>query len=468
MDKSKSYAIQYVIILVLAVLIGSILYYMAHRSDLNFEVKYSPDYTLTDNPLMGFAPDGANVELCEKTKLVYIPVKWSEWEPEDGVYDIEGLEKRYNIDRWKKEKKHAVLRFVCDVPGDVEHMDIPGWLYEKTGTGYFYDTELGKGYSPDYEDKVFIKYHTRAIEALADYCKKDYFVSFVQLGSLGHWGEWHATDNSGRSLMPSADICQQYAELYSQNFTNDRLMARRNYDFCVTGGMGVFNDMVGDHTDTDEWLQWINEGGAQDTKGKNLNLLTAPNIGMTAPVGGEFTSGIAMDEMLGTDLGEVLQDISDSQMTFIGPMVPDLTDEKYSTALDSIVKRMGYRIYVSNLKARYDFSKNTINLDVSFRNAGNAGFFFDWPVTVSVFDKDKKQIFWQGLQFDLRKLTADEDMTARVSIPYIKEIKDEFYIGVSITDYKAEDHIKLAIDSEDTKEFVGDVQLIYHYMREKN
>ena len=31
-------------------------------------------------------------------------------------------------------------------------MDIPEWLYERTGDGVFYDTEYGKGYCPDYSN----------------------------------------------------------------------------------------------------------------------------------------------------------------------------------------------------------------------------------------------------------------------------------------------------------------------------
>ena len=66
-------------------------------------------------------------------------------------------------DRWKTEGKHAVLRFVCDIPDDnLMHKDIPDWLFDLTGDGTFYDTSYGKGYSPNYGSEIFIKYHEAA------------------------------------------------------------------------------------------------------------------------------------------------------------------------------------------------------------------------------------------------------------------------------------------------------------------
>ncbi len=465
MAKDRNYTSQYIIILILTITIAGILLYVRSRSNLNVDLKLSPDFTVIDNPLMGLAPDASNISKCDETRLVYISLTWAEWEPEEGRFDIEGLEKRCNILRWKESGKHAVLRFICDLPGETKHMDIPEWLYEKAKKGTFYDTEIGKGYSPDYSDAIFMKYHKKAIEALAEYCNSDYFVSFVELGSLGHWGEWHVQDSRGRTLMPGADICNEYARVYSDSFVKARLLTRRNYDFSVNGNIGVYNDMVGDKTDTGIWLDWLKNGGTQKTSGKELTLKPSPDMGLKCPVGGEFTSGIPMDEMLGDEIGDVLQDVTTSRMTFIGPKVPDFTSEKYALATESVIRRMGYRIYPSHLKMKYDFSDNAINMELSFRNAGNAGFFYDWPVTVYVFDENRKRVFWQGLDIDLRNLSADIDVSASVQIPFVSEISDEFYVGINITDYDGGDSVKLAVDPEQGSDSIDDVQIIYHYKR---
>ncbi len=467
MDKSKSYAIQYAIIIALIVAIVCLMWVILARANSNVDITYAPDNTIYDNPLIGFAPDGANRRLCEKTKLVYITLTWKEWEPKEGEFDIASLEEKYNIGIWKAEKKHAVIRFMCDLPGDIDHMDIPTWLYNKTDKGTYYNTSIGRGFSPDYSDSVFMNYHKKAIEALAEYCNKDSFVSFVQLGSLGHWGEWHAADNQGNSIMPDAEICREYVNVYSNAFVNARLMTRRNYDFSVDNNIGVYNDMVGHSEETQEWLNWINNGGTQRTNGNDLILKASPDIGLTCPIGGEFTSNISMDRILGDGLGDTLQSITESRMTFLGPKVPDFTKEKYKTQSDSILRRMGYRIYPSRLKIVYDFAHNTTDMDLSFRNSGNAAFYFQWPVTVAVFDKDYERVFWQGTDIDLRKLSADEDVTTSISVPSIDKIKEEYYIGVLITDYDGEDIVKLAVDlgSDPEVKYIDNYQIIYHYKK---
>ena len=100
------------------------------------------EYTASDavlyNPLMGFAPEADYEEAVGEHTLVYLEVLWKEIEPEEGVYDFTSLEERNLLSRWREEGKYVVLRFICDKPSEEVHMDIPQWLYDKTGDGTFY------------------------------------------------------------------------------------------------------------------------------------------------------------------------------------------------------------------------------------------------------------------------------------------------------------------------------------------
>ena len=141
-----------------------------------------------NNPMMGFAPNADYVEAVGNNTLVYVDVTWRELEPLEGVYDYEGIEEDNFLEMWRRLGKKVVFRFMCDEPSDVEHMDIPDWLYEKTGDGTFYDTGYGKGYSPNYANETFIEAHARAIENLGRRYGQDSFFCFIELGSVGHWG----------------------------------------------------------------------------------------------------------------------------------------------------------------------------------------------------------------------------------------------------------------------------------------
>ena len=117
---------------------------VAYVDSLSFTVR--PTYASADsNPLMGFAAAADSKSTAEDEQLVYIDVTWAEWEPQEGAFDIAALEKKNNIARWRAEGKHAVLRFMCDVPGDEAPRDIPQWLYDETGDGADYDNAYGKG-----------------------------------------------------------------------------------------------------------------------------------------------------------------------------------------------------------------------------------------------------------------------------------------------------------------------------------
>lgn len=109
---------------------------------------------------MGYAPCAWEETIGEDISLLYMDITWAELEPEEGKYDWEKIERENQTDRWREEGKHLVLRFVCDIPGEEKHMDIPQWLYDKTDhAGTWYDMEYGKGYAPDYNNEQMIQYH---------------------------------------------------------------------------------------------------------------------------------------------------------------------------------------------------------------------------------------------------------------------------------------------------------------------
>lgn len=463
--KKRSLLLQYALILVLATAIAVIVLRMVRWTSLAVSTSFDLDPTITRSPLMGFAPDARNVSQCEESDLVFILLRWADWEPQQGVFDTEGLASRFHLDRWRQEHKHAVLRFVCDVPGEEDHLDIPEWLYAQTKGGTHYDTELGKGYSPDYANRHFLAAHQKALQKLGEYCNKDSFVTFVEVGSLGHWGEWHGT--SGRqSLMPDAEVCADYVRAYVDCFSNAQLLTRRNYEPAIDEGLGFYNDMVGNLPETEEWLSWIQKGGSQETSGRPLELVPVEGLGRKTPVGGEFASDVPMEEILGDSFGEVLSSITDSGLTFLGPNVPDLLDEDTRLARESILRRVGYRIYVSELQLQYDFASRMLNVTLTWTNAGNAGFFYDWPVTLYLYNADKTPVYWDNLPLDLRKLNTVDDLVLQTQVPMDDELRKEFYLGVSITDYSGAIRLPLAFDMGKEPLYIGDTQILYHYADE--
>lgn len=419
---------------------------VVYVDSLSFTVR--PTYASADsNPLMGFAAAADDKSAAENEQLVYIDLTWAEWEPEEGTFDIAALEKKNNIARWRAEGKHAVLRFVCDAPGSEAHRDIPQWLYEQTGDGVDYDNEYGKGYAPDYSNATFRAAHARAIAALGAWASQDTFVSYVELGSLGHWGEWHTLEESGVPAMPEERLCREYYSQYQSAFPQARLLTRRNYALSVDSGAGVYNDMTGSSDDTLEWLAWQLAGGSQEVADYEIAYSPVEDIWRTAPVGGEFTSSLDMGYMLGDNIVQTLNLLRSSHMTFIGPHYPK-GEYAESAGAHMVGGFLGYRLWVSELDVRFDALTRCWDITMKWRNDGVAPLYADWPVTLEVRDASGEVVYDAALPLVLSDLCDGEEFTVKASVPFDQRYWDGFTIGVGITDPLTGDYaVRLSSDT---------------------
>lgn len=459
MRKRKRSKAPYVVLLLLAAAIAGLLFYiLPYRYHLNRTVRLEESAEALDNPLTGYAPRAEDVEACRDAGLVYINLTWEQWEPSQGQYDIQGLEERCHISRWKEAQKHAVLRFVCDVPGEAGHRDIPQWLYDKTRDGTEYSGEYGAGYSPDYENEFFRECHAAAVQALAEYCNRDDFVAYVELGSLGHWGEWHTALTEDNASFPDAEICWDYVLDYTDHFHNARLLMRRNFVMAAQGGLGLYNDMTGDADSTREWLGWISSGGSMETSGRALECEPMEDFWKSAPAGGEFTSGEPMETLLGEKWKQTLELVRDSHMTFIGPNCPTggLSE---SHAAEALREALGYRFYISELQTQYSFAEDQLKVTLTWENTGIAPLYWDWPVTLYVFNPEGELKYWESVDLNLSELVPGETKESVSGIPLTEEFRNGYQIGIGIESPDGDERIRLAMDAEELDE----AQVIYTY-----
>ncbi|MCR5100372.1 MAG: DUF4832 domain-containing protein [Butyrivibrio sp.] len=414
----------------------------------NSIIEYDESDESLINPLMGYAPSADSEELVVDSSLVYIDITWAELEPEEGMFDFDAIAEENYIEKWRSEGKKAVLRFICDLPDYEEHRDIPEWLYELTGDGEDYDIEYGKGYAPDYNNEIFIQYHEKALKAIGDFFAEMDFVKYVELGSLGHWGEWHVLAESDLPGMPDTETREIYVSHYEESFPYAKLLMRRPFAELPEEA-GVFNDMTGAEEDTEEFLDWIEEGGEYTQTGEADGIKAVPDIWESAPVGGEFTSSIPMEDMLSDNIDDTIGLIEDTHMTFIGPKVPEINeDENYLKSwADEILKHLGYRYYVSRFE--YGQSGNSIDVNITITNGGVAPVYFEFIPCIYVMEKDKGVIVKRiELDIDLREIAQDESENAGFELDE-EFLGDDYEIYAGIEDPATnEPEIYLMMDAE--------------------
>lgn len=367
---------------------------------------YAAEDSAFPNAQIGYAPMTDDPEAGDAT-LRYLELRWREVEPEEGVYAWEALEQKYGLAALREQGIHLVLRFVCDVPGKEPHLDIPDWLYAQTGDGSWYDTEYGKGYSPDYANETLRAAHHRVLDALAAFLGTDGFVTYVELGSLGHWGEWHIKSGEGLVPMPDEAIRDEYAADYLAAFPTAELLMRRPFRFAAEQHLGLYNDMTGHEKDTKEWLGWIEHGGWYGSDPHAL--VPMPAFWQDAPVGGEFTSSLSMQDLLVKNLPRTLDLLEASHMSFLGPKTAQAACAK---GYDAVLRRLGYRLRVTELKLTP--CAGGVSADLTVANEGAAPFYWDWAVNLYGEDAAGNTLYTVPLPLSLPELMPGETQTVSV------------------------------------------------------
>lgn len=374
--------------------------------------QYKESQAAFGNPLMGYAPSAWYNEVSEDISLLYMDITWAELEPEEGVYNWASIDEENQISRWRKEGKHLVFRFVCDIPGEEAHMDIPEWLYERSGkAGKWYDGEYGKGFAPDYNNPTIISCHEQAVKALGEHFGQDGLISYVELGSLGHWGEWHVNYSEGIQRIPREAVRDKYILPWTEAFPDARILMRRPFASAEKYGFGLYNDMTGQPEATQSWFDWINNGGEYDQTGEKNVIVPMKDFWKTAPSGGEFTSSLSMEEMLDTNLSGTVEMIREAHTTFLGPKIPD---ENYVDGYKEVLKNMGYRLWISMAEL-----KNTAKgsrLKLIWENSGVAPMYKEWPVYVYIEDESGKLVEKSMISIKISSLLPGEKATTLTAL----------------------------------------------------
>lgn len=414
MDKHRGRRMMTGLLLVLAfVAIAIVVYHFGILQRSTY--KDNNEENISYNPLIGYAVSADYRSAVNENTLVYIDIHWREIEPEKGIYDFSQIYEENHIEEYIAQGKHAVLRFICDTPGEEAHMDIPQWLYEETGDGTFYDISYGKGYSPNYANALFLEEHGKALQEIAKKFEGEgngTFLAYVELGSLGHWGEWHVKSGEGIVPIPTEEICRKYVQQYVQAFPHTQLMMRRPFLGVKEYGLGVFNDMTGDEEDTREWLDWLSEGGTYEEPTDVHTLYAIKDFYKQGAVGGEFTSGQSWEDMLVTNIDTTKALIKESHMSFIGPKVPHIfSAEAYQEEADEIRQLLGYKLGISEAKLTKNRLTSTWTISLTWNNKGIAPIYYNWPVYLYFYDEKDMLLEKKQFAMDICSIMPEDSIT---------------------------------------------------------
>ncbi|WP_042461027.1 DUF4832 domain-containing protein [Neobacillus dielmonensis] len=408
------------IVIILVVLILSA--YLRREKEVVFKPE-NTDISAVVNPYMGFAPPADGGPYSQPHTLVYANFTWRDLEPEKGHYDFEGIEKKYKLDYWRKHNVKLIFRVVMDTPGDEKHKDIPDWLYKEINQdGTWYDHQWGKGFSPNYSNKKLIAYHKKLIEKLAERYNADPEIAFIEIGSIGHWAEFHTLQQDGIYIpFPKLPVVETYVNHYLSSFDNKVLLMRRPHQIAINNKLGLFNDMFGKKEDTvDEFWKWVTKGYTFWLTKEKFPAM--PDYWENAPTGGEFApTDNWNDYFSGSTFSSTMDQLELTHVSWLGPSSP--ADYPKSGPLNGnlhqFLSKIGYHFKLDKVTHQEKVSTgDSLDIEMVWKNSGVAPFYFPWPLELSLTDVKGKIVYKENTNIDIRKwLPGKNSAQATITIP---------------------------------------------------
>jgi hypothetical protein len=441
------------IVMALLILIPAGIFITSRALQRKQNIRYKPSDVPIANPLMGWAPWATIGECSQPHTLVYADLTWREFEPQEGIFDLQSFEDKQQFTRWRSEGKRVVFRFLLDKPGDEDHLDIPDWLYEKIeGQGDHYNNEYGKGFSPDYSNPILIDYHRRAIQKLGEIYDNDSFFAYIELGSLGHWGEWHVNTWEGIRPLPDEPTRNLYVSHYLESFPSTHLLMRRPFNAAKQNNLGLFNDMSGDLGATTTWLDWIANGGEFNQTEEANGLTPMPDGWKLAPIGGEQSPSLSNSYLYKDQLEQTIDLLARSHTTFIGPGTPcrEPSDSLLQPGFDRTINTIGYKIWVTEATLPLTvLAGRDTTASFTLQNNGIAPIYYNWPTKVYVLDNDEKIVNSAVIDITLPMIMPDTAITVTTEIHTSTLPSGDYSLGIAIVDpANGEPAVHLAMENQ--------------------
>jgi hypothetical protein len=346
----------------------------------------------TDNPLKGFASySGKSDRHYGPVSMAFHYVPWRELEPNEDDYRFDAMEAKY----WQTDlaiDKPIIFRVFLDYPG--RPTGLPNWLIQK-GVSMRSYRRNPVGQSPDYDNPDLREHMMKLIAALGHRYDGNPRVAFIQVGFLGHWGEWHTYPQP--ELFANQETQSMVIDAMRRAFPNKHLMARYgDYQTCRLPWLGFHDDLFPE--DTLAGVSWhflprMVRGGTD----RNWQV---------APVGGEMVPRAA-EKWLGEGWATTQQAVRDGHFSWVGPYNPaasDSTDPEFIARRLQLIQMLGYQFSWQTISLPQQPRMNRLfKFTVTGSNDGVAPFYYPWKVRFALLD-GSNDIRWQWDSYvDIRR-----------------------------------------------------------------
>ena len=325
------------------------------------------------NPGMGFTTasmlDG-DVPGYPQSSIAYYRWYWDELEPGEGEYNWKMVDSVLALVR-----SHGQRLATRIMPANGRPR-IPDW-YRKTGAkGWEFIAEstqnagrTNPSWMPDHADPLYEKYMGGLVKAFAKRYDGHPDIDHVDIGSYGHWGEWHLSFVKEKESYPF-EIKKMIIDWYLEGFKKTPLVIPEDAEdgliYATEHGTGWRADCIGDYGPPNNW-----------------NLMTRylqlprmyPSVGeawKTRPVAFESCGTMSSWLRAGRDIDFIYSAMLELHTSVFNNKSSAVPPEWWP-ATEKFLKRMGYRFVVRLIRhEKWLEPGQTMTIEMDLDNIGVA------------------------------------------------------------------------------------------------
>lgn len=168
---------------------------------------------------------------------LYIRLAWSYLEPKEGQFDWAVIDRI--IEKWTAHGLGIAFRISCKETSTdriEQQFATPRWVMEAGAKGGYYRS--GKAVGPDgpwepaFDDPIFLAKLDNFLAAFAARYDRQPWVRYVDIGSIGDWGEGHTYAGSRKECGFAAR--KQHVDLHLKHFKHALLVATDDYVYALS------------------------------------------------------------------------------------------------------------------------------------------------------------------------------------------------------------------------------------------
>ena len=364
-----------IIIIIIIILIISL-----KSNNIIINVDYIETEGELGNPLKGFVKFvNSSNKGSFPLSLEYLRLDLNKIFPEKNFIDVNYLENE--LESAKNRKVQLIIRIACDVPGkDI----LPLWAKTNFKLIPYIYKDNQTYYSLDYNNETLLSKLDYLLKQLGKKYDGDGRIAFWELGTYGHWGEYHM-NYVNKTLQATDETKKKILKMNLKYFRKTLSLIRKPEEINKNETLGYYHDC----------FAGIDYDNSMDKYFNRTNTWEKPLI---YGFGGEIYPNI-QNEVFGKEEYIKLfeEDTFKYHPTFLfhNRFYSKYKDifEKYPTFLENRNKAerlMGYNYYAINGKVKieeFKNNKNKINISIKIKNKGVAPFYYEWKIYFGILKK---------------------------------------------------------------------------------